>query len=75
MADPIDLREFGRLEAMVEAQGREIGELKAAISGLRVRIDELLELANRGKGGLWVGMSIVSAVSAAIGWFGDKLTR
>lgn len=75
MADPIDLREFGRLEAMVEAQGREISEMKASIAGLRVRIDELLELANRGKGGLWVGMSIVSGVSAAIGWFGVKLTR
>ena len=75
MADPIDLREFGRLEAMVEAQGREISEMKASIAGLRVRIDELLELANRGKGGLWVGMSIVSGVAAAIGWFGDKLTR
>jgi hypothetical protein len=28
----------------------------------------LLELANRGKGGLWVGMAIVSAASALVSW-------
>lgn len=32
MTPPLDLREFGQLEARVEAQGREIGELKASIS-------------------------------------------
>lgn len=71
--EPIDLREFGRLEAMVEAQGREIGELKASLKSVSGKLDELFELANRSRGGLWVGMSIVSAVSAIVGWASQNL--
>lgn len=37
------------------------------------QIEALLELANRGKGGLWFGMTVVSFISAitgfAIAWF------
>jgi hypothetical protein len=40
---------------------------------MELQISELLELANRGKGGLWFGMTIVSFMSAIIGfaiaWF------
>jgi hypothetical protein len=32
------------------------------------QIDQLLTLANKSKGGLWVGMSIVSALSAFVGF-------
>jgi hypothetical protein len=32
------------------------------------QIDQLLTLANQSKGGLWVGMSIVSAISAIVGF-------
>lgn len=64
----LDMREFGRLEAKVEAQGREIGELKTTIAGMAGKLDELLALANRGRGGFWAGMTLVSAVSAGVGW-------
>lgn len=67
--DPIDLREFGRLEAMVESQGREIGELKATVRAMSNKLDDLFELANRSRGGFWAGMTFVSAVSAIGGWF------
>ncbi|MBP6708017.1 MAG: hypothetical protein KA223_02555 [Candidatus Accumulibacter sp.] len=66
--DQFDLREFGRLEAKVEAQGREIGDLKATVTAMAGKIDELLALANKGRGGLWMGMTLVSMASAAIGW-------
>lgn len=32
------------------------------------QIEELLELANKGKGGLWFGMAVASAVSGLIGF-------
>lgn len=32
------------------------------------QIDELLAIANKSKGGLWFGMSVVSAVSAFVGF-------
>lgn len=67
------MREFGRLEAQVEAQGREIGELKGTIRIMSDKLDELLELANRSRGGFWAGMTIVSAVSAVIGWLSQHV--
>jgi hypothetical protein len=66
--DPIDQREFGRLEAQVEAQGREIGELKETLRGMAVKLDELLALANKGRGGFWAGMTFVSMTGTAVGW-------
>lgn len=67
MAD-IDPIQFGELRAKVEAQGREIGELKDTIAGMASDVKDLLALANKGKGGLWFGMGLVSIASAAVGW-------
>jgi hypothetical protein len=33
------------------------------------QLDELMALANKGRGGLWFGMTIVSGVSAVVGYF------
>lgn len=57
-----DAREFGRLEATVEAQG-------ARIDAMSAKIDRLVSLADKSRGGFWVGMTIVSALSSLIGWF------
>lgn len=32
------------------------------------QIDQLLELANKGKGGLWFGMTVASAASGIVGF-------
>lgn len=32
------------------------------------QLEELVALANKGKGGLWFGMTVASAVSGLIGW-------
>lgn len=71
--DPVDMRDFGRLEAHVESQGREICELKATIDKMARKIDDLLALANQGRGGLWAGMAIVSAASSVVGWFSHNV--
>jgi hypothetical protein len=49
----IDAREFGKLEAQVEALQKEMHSLSADVKAL-------LELANKGKGGFWMGMTIAS---------------
>ena len=67
--DRFDLREFGRLEAKVEAQGREIGELKTTLKTVSDQLTESLALANKSRGGFWAGMTFVSMASAAVGWF------
>lgn len=65
---PIDLREFGRLEEKVEAQGRQIENMSE-------KLDALLALANQSRGGFWVGMSLVSMASAAVGWAASWFAR
>ena len=47
----IDARDFGRIEAQVEA-------LQAEVHQLSNDVRALLELANQSKGGFWMGMVI-----------------
>ena len=56
--DPIG---YGELRAQVAALEKDVAELRSDVR-------TLLELANRSKGGLWVGMAIVSMASAAVSW-------
>ena len=64
----IDPREFGKLEAQVEA-------LQAEVHGLRQDIKELLEMANRSKGGMFVGMAIASVLGGIVSFVATKLVR
>lgn len=47
---------------------QKVQEMDKKVDKLERSIEELLALANKGKGGLWFGMSIVSAISAVIGF-------
>ena len=60
MAD-IDFFKYGQLVAQVDAMEKKIDKLESGM-------EQLLELANRGRGGFWVGMMVISAFSTAIGW-------
>ena len=62
----IDPREFGKLEAQVEA-------LQKEVHALRDDVKQLLEMANKSKGGLWVGMSVASAFGGVITFVADRL--
>lgn len=64
----IDPREFGRLEA-------EVHSLRSQVSALQSDVRELLELANRSKGGLWVGMSISATLGGAVSWVVTNLLQ
>ena len=57
----IDLFKYGQLVAQVEAMEKKIDKLEAGM-------EQLLELANKGRGGFWMGMMVVSAISALIGF-------
>ena len=45
-----------------------VQDMDKKIDKMENQIDQLLTLANQSKGGLWVGMSIVSAISAFVGF-------
>ena len=64
----IDAREFGKLEAQVEA-------LQKEMHSLSVDVKALLELANKGKGGFWMGMTIASFMGGVITFVADRLWK
>jgi len=64
----IDPREFGKLEAQVEA-------LQSEVHAMREDIKQLLEMANKSKGGMFVGMAIASVVGGIISFIATKVVR
>jgi len=60
--DEVSAREFGKLEGQVEA-------LQIEVSDLRKDVKCLLELANKSKGGFWMGMTIASLVGGFMTFF------
>ena len=47
---------------------QKVENLEAKIEKLEVSIDTLIALVNQGKGGLWMGMAIMSGLSSLIGF-------
>ena len=66
--DDVSAREFGRLEAQVDA-------LQNEVSDLRKDVKCLLELANKSKGGFWMGMTIASLGGGGITFFMDRVFK
>jgi hypothetical protein len=64
----IDARDFGRIEAQVEA-------LQVEVHQLANDVKSLLELANKSKGGFWMGMTIASMAGGFITFIAGKLLR
>lgn len=62
----IDPREFGKLEAQVAS-------LQVEVHTLGKDVKSLLELANKSKGGFWMGMTIASAIGGIATFFLEKV--
>ena len=58
----IDPVKFGLLIGQVKT-------LKDQVAAMQSDIKELLALANKGKGGFWMGMTIASMMGALVSWF------
>jgi hypothetical protein len=56
--DPIT---FGRMQA-------EVHLLRSEVATLQSDVKELLALANKGKGGFWMGMTIASMLGGLVSW-------
>jgi hypothetical protein len=73
------------LEADVMADGNEIDLVKYGVLWQKVQdmdkkvdkmernVEELLALANKGRGGFWMGMTIASSVGAAVAWIAGHM--
>ena len=68
MAFEIDPVKYGVLWQKVENYEAKFDEMSKKIDKMEASIDELVGMANRSRGGFWVGMSIVSAFSTFVGY-------
>ena len=59
--EEIDLVKYGVLWERVQTMDKKIDKMER-------QLEELVALANKGKGGFWMGMTIASMVGAAISW-------
>ena len=64
----IDLVKYGVLWQKVES-------MEAKIDKMEVQLETLIALANKGRGGFWMGKLFVSAISSVAGWITHWFTR
>lgn len=67
MAD-IDLVKYGVLWQKVEEYERRFDDMDKKMTKMEGQLEQLVALANQGRGGFWAGMALVSALSSAIGY-------
>lgn len=64
--EEIDLVKYGVLWERVQNMDKKIDKMEG-------QIEELLALANKSKGGFWMGMTIASTVGAVVAWLASHL--
>lgn len=64
----IDPVKYGALYQKVQDYERRFEVVDKKLDKMEHQLDELLALANKGRGGFWMGMTIASSVGAAVAW-------
>jgi len=64
--DSIDRVEYGKMLATVASLEKKIDKMETSL-------DELLALANKGRGGFWAGMMIASLIGALVSYFSKAI--
>ena len=64
--DPV---KYGVLWNTVENNEKKLEEMNRKMDKMEAKLETLCYLAERGRGGFWMGMLVVSAVSTVVGWF------
>ena len=74
MAD-IDLVKYGVLWQKVEDYERRFDDMDKKMTKMEAQLEQLVALANQGRGGFWAGMALVSAISSAMGYVSHWLGK
>jgi len=64
----IDPVRYGVLWQKVQDYERRFDDMSVKIDKMESSIETLVALANQGRGGFWMGMVIVSAISSLMGY-------
>ena len=71
----IDPVRYGVLWQKVQDYERRFDEMSAKIDKMESSIETLVALANQGRGGFWMGMVIVSAISSVMGYISHLIGK
>jgi hypothetical protein len=74
MSFELDPVKYGVLWNTTENNEKKLEELNRKMDKMESKLEELVALANKSRGGFWMGMAIVSAISGAMGLFGSYLS-
>ena len=69
MAFDLDPVKYGVLWNTVENNEKKLEEMNRKMDKMEAKLETLCYLAERGRGGFWMGMLVVSAISTVVGWF------
>jgi hypothetical protein len=75
MSFELDPVKYGVLWNTVENNEKKLEEMNKKMDKMESKLEELVALANKSRGGFWMGMAIVSAISGAIGLFGSYISH
>jgi len=75
MSLEIDPVRYGVLWQKVEDYERRFEDMSKKMDKMEDQLDQLIGLANQGKGGFWAGMALVSAVSSIVGYITHWLSK
>jgi hypothetical protein len=64
----IDLVKYGAMWQRVQDYERRFEDMNKKLDRMDKHITDLMAMANQGKGGLWAGMAIASALGAVVAW-------
>ena len=71
MSADIDPVKYGVLWQKVQDYERRFDDMGKKMDKMEEQLDQLIGLANQGKGGFWAGMALVSAISSVIGYMSN----
>ena len=66
--DKIDPVKYGAMWQRVQDYERRFEVVDKKLDKMEGQLEELLALANQGRGGFWMGMTIASSVGAVAAW-------
>ena len=64
----IDPVKYGARWQRVNDYERRFEVIDRKLDKMEAQLDDLIAMANKGKGGFWVGMTIASSVGAVVAW-------
>ena len=75
MQPEIDPVKYGVLWQKVQDYERRFDVMDKKMDKMESQLEHLVALANQGRGGFWMGMAVVSAISSVVGYVANLMHK